>query len=88
MSEWTQEFQEYYKKKVSGRGNPLSYPLQIHPDDMKILLTEIEECHAKLENVTQIFINLMYYREWNAMNFQLEKMDDYLQQIKNAIEER
>lgn len=86
MSEWTQETHDYWKAHCVDNGWK-HVELAVSQDDMKALLTEIEECHTKLENITQIFINLMYYRRRNTVNFQLEKMDDYLRQLKEAIEE-
>ena len=51
------------------------------------LVDEIERLEAVNKQLIAAFYALLEYREHNTLNFQLEKLDDYLIRMKNVIEE-
>lgn len=54
--------------------------------DMLIdMTTRAETAEKIITNVQNIYDTMMHYRNNNALNFQLEKFDDYLKSMGNAL---
>lgn len=47
-----------------------------------------ERAEARLSEIGATFTDLMKYRENNVLNFQLEKLDDYLRKIQDILQEK
>ena len=50
------------------------------------LMQIIMELQAQVSAVKVVYGRLMNYRHNNTLNFQLEKLDDYLRELNDALE--
>ena len=50
------------------------------------LQQERKQLRAQLDKVSFAALALLNYRQKNTLNFQLEKLDDYLRKLENALE--
>ena len=50
------------------------------------LQKERKQLRAQLDKVSFAALALLNYRQNNALNFQLEKLDDYLRMLGNILE--
>lgn len=52
----------------------------------QVELDELEATDKKMEKVEMEISNLIHYREFNTTNFQLEKLDDYLNRLRDLLQ--
>jgi len=50
------------------------------------LRKELEEAKKEIASIKTAYSRLMNYRHNNTLNFQLEKLDDYLRELNDALE--
>lgn len=68
-------------------GEYVSHGLVVCSECMRPFQDELETLRTETARALAAFRNLMDYRKRNTLNFQLEKLDDYLRELGEALGE-